>query len=137
MSRSLTHGAGENGVGIPGACATRNFTYLARGPLGDKTVLPLLEQTLITFDIIHNVHASDVKAPGIFKHSRSRLDMIAPIINIRTGISQSKIAVSHWDLTKYYYTSHVCDSCQTYNCYNRYDVEDVGMYWSYFQENFS
>ena len=29
MSGSLTHGSGEN---IPDACATRNFTYLARGP---------------------------------------------------------------------------------------------------------
>ena len=30
---SLTGGGGgENAPGIPGACATRNFTYLARGP---------------------------------------------------------------------------------------------------------
>ena len=28
----LTRGGGENIPGIPGACATRNFTYLARGP---------------------------------------------------------------------------------------------------------
>ena len=33
MSISLTSGVGENVPGIPGACATRNFTYLARGPL--------------------------------------------------------------------------------------------------------
>ena len=33
MSRSLTRGSGENFPGIPGACATRNFTYLVRGPL--------------------------------------------------------------------------------------------------------
>ena len=32
MSGSLTRGGGENDPGIPGACATRNFTYLARGP---------------------------------------------------------------------------------------------------------
>ena len=31
MSGSLTHGSGENVPGIPGACATRNFSYLARG----------------------------------------------------------------------------------------------------------
>ena len=35
MSRSLTRGCGENVPGIPGACATRNFTYLARGPCCD------------------------------------------------------------------------------------------------------
>ena len=32
MSGSLTRGGGENIPGIPGACATRNLTYLARGP---------------------------------------------------------------------------------------------------------
>ena len=32
MSGSLTGGGGENIPGIPGACATRNFKYLARGP---------------------------------------------------------------------------------------------------------
>ena len=32
MSGSLTRGGGENSPGIPGACATRNFAYLARGP---------------------------------------------------------------------------------------------------------
>ena len=33
MSGSLTCGGGENVPGIPCACATRNFTYLVRGPL--------------------------------------------------------------------------------------------------------
>ena len=33
MSGSLTRGGGENVPGNPGACATRDFTYLARGPL--------------------------------------------------------------------------------------------------------
>ena len=32
MSGSLNCGGGENVPGIPGACATRNFTYLTRGP---------------------------------------------------------------------------------------------------------
>ena len=32
MSGSLTSGGRENVPGIPGACATRNFAYLARGP---------------------------------------------------------------------------------------------------------
>ena len=32
MSGFLTHGDGENVPGIPGACATRNFTYLTSGP---------------------------------------------------------------------------------------------------------
>ena len=33
MSGSLTRGCGENVPGIPGACATRNFTHLVRDPL--------------------------------------------------------------------------------------------------------
>ena len=32
MSGSLTRGGGESVPSIPGACATRNFTYLIRGP---------------------------------------------------------------------------------------------------------
>ena len=32
MSGSLTRGGGENVSDIPGACTTRNFTYLVRGP---------------------------------------------------------------------------------------------------------
>ena len=32
MSGSLTHGGGEHDPGIPGACTTRNFTCLPRGP---------------------------------------------------------------------------------------------------------
>ena len=32
MSGSLTRGGGENVPGIPGACATRNYKYLVRGP---------------------------------------------------------------------------------------------------------
>ena len=34
LSGSLTRGGRENVTGIPGACTTRNFTYLARGPRG-------------------------------------------------------------------------------------------------------
>ena len=32
MTGSLTRAGGENVPGIPGACATHSFTYLARGP---------------------------------------------------------------------------------------------------------
>ena len=39
MSGSLTSGDGENVPGIPGACATCNFTYLVRGPCDDQATL--------------------------------------------------------------------------------------------------
>ena len=32
------HHGGENFPGIPGACATRNFTYLVRGPWIEKRI---------------------------------------------------------------------------------------------------
>ena len=35
MSGSLIRGGGENVPGIPGACATRNFAYLVRGPFSN------------------------------------------------------------------------------------------------------
>ena len=38
MSGSLTRGGGENVSGIPGACATRKFTHLVRGPLVEPTL---------------------------------------------------------------------------------------------------
>ena len=39
MSGSLTRGGGENDPGIPGACATRNITYMARGPWELDTIM--------------------------------------------------------------------------------------------------
>ena len=38
ISGTLTRGGGENVPGIPCACATLNFTYLARGPWGAKSI---------------------------------------------------------------------------------------------------
>ena len=37
MSGSLTSSGGENAPSIPGACTTRNFTYLARGPCSNAS----------------------------------------------------------------------------------------------------
>ena len=37
MSGSLSRGGGKNVAGIPGACVTRDFTYLARGPWNPTT----------------------------------------------------------------------------------------------------
>ena len=41
MSGSLTRGGGENVPGIPGACATRYFVYLARGPCTRDQRIPV------------------------------------------------------------------------------------------------
>ena len=39
MSVSLNRSSRENVPGIPGACATRSFSYLARGPLWRRGIL--------------------------------------------------------------------------------------------------
>ena len=54
MSGSLTRGGGENVSGIPGACATRNFSYLVRGPLG------LVELPMITVENRGPIQYKDV-----------------------------------------------------------------------------
>ena len=43
MSGWLTRGGGEYIPGIPGACATRNFTYLARGPWHHQVTISITE----------------------------------------------------------------------------------------------
>ena len=48
MSGSLTRGGGENVPGIPGACATRNFTYLARSPWKLTQILQMSLRIRIT-----------------------------------------------------------------------------------------
>ena len=48
MSGSHTRGVGENVPGIPGACVTRNFTYLARGPLLATSHTPLIDGSTAT-----------------------------------------------------------------------------------------
>ena len=45
ISGFLTRGGGENVRAIPGACATRNFTYLVRGPLKQETPRSWLDCT--------------------------------------------------------------------------------------------
>ena len=61
MSGSLTRGGGENVPGIPGACATRKFAYLARGPW--------IRRALIwKYTSIHSFHLSDSNASVILAH---------------------------------------------------------------------
>ena len=52
MSGSLTRGGGGNVPGIPGACATRNFTYLERCPHECKAELS-------SFLITGSIHFSE------------------------------------------------------------------------------
>ena len=64
---SFEVGGGENVLGIPGACATRNFTYLVRGPHSTMMCIyfyTLNRQIRIIADQLnswcnHEVHADD------------------------------------------------------------------------------
>ena len=60
MPESLTRSGGENVPGIPGACATRNFTYLVRGPWGVSDIssanaFKLLNSTNWTKGHLHSI----------------------------------------------------------------------------------
>ena len=59
MSGSLTRGGGEN---VPGACATLNFTYLARGPLPEATLILLYNHYS---DVIMSAVASQITGVSI------------------------------------------------------------------------
>ena len=59
LAVSFEIGGGENVPGIPGACATRNFVYLARGPWrrSDTVLLCLFHCGLVTpYDIVDMDH---------------------------------------------------------------------------------
>ena len=48
MSGSLTRGGEENVPVIPGACATRNFTYLVRGPLPEPIMTQFIDADMLS-----------------------------------------------------------------------------------------
>ena len=52
MSGTLTRGGGENLPGIPGACATLDFTHLARGSLSTTLHKDLYKLSLAAFDVV-------------------------------------------------------------------------------------
>ena len=50
-SGSLTHGGGENAPGIPGACATCNYTYLVRGHVSGIGLSPRQRQPITSSNV--------------------------------------------------------------------------------------
>ena len=54
MSGSLTRDGGENVHGIPGTCATRNFTYLSRGPPPQTTPKQRTPSTMRTWVLTYS-----------------------------------------------------------------------------------
>ena len=85
MSGSLTCDGGENVPGIPGACATRNFTYMARDPCAGITwmIYPLLiephrNKTQHTSGIFHRYGT-------VFRFDLSLVEV--QMTNLMTGLS--------------------------------------------------
>ena len=68
MSGSLTRG-GENVPGIPVACATRNFTYLARGPWVN-ILLTLFEPFMSVESNVYSLRAPVAESRQINEHAQ-------------------------------------------------------------------
>ena len=74
MPGSLTHRSGENVPGIPSACATLNFTYLAKGPWRKFLYLyptipkEALHNPYSKIEVFHQIHfiATLPKCPSFF-----------------------------------------------------------------------
>ena len=57
MTGSLTHSGGKNVPGVSGACATRNFTYLVRGPWQWKQNIPMQSPFVsFTMTVLHHIY---------------------------------------------------------------------------------
>ena len=93
MSGSLTRGGGENVPGIPGARATRNFTYLVRGPLWR----PL--ETRIYVWWMSRRHSSDM-AINLFKKNRMTVfiavDFAVPIKSVHVKFDDDLMTLKHF-----------------------------------------
>ena len=84
MSKSLSRGVGENVPGIPGACSTRNFTYLARGS-SSRAILTSWQAN------IFHITGSFVRETASHRRILSR--MVWPWPDVRARMCQNRA----WD----------------------------------------
>ena len=68
MSGSLFSGGGENVPGIPGACTTRNFTYLARGPWTLSATVLVMTYCLNLISQVYFVTSGKVHDQSTYTH---------------------------------------------------------------------
>ena len=112
MSGSLASGGGENVPGIPGACATRNFMYLIRGPWRRcKLKLRPSRSSNLTLSPDHHRPGERTGGPQWRRQwcaSGCRLGSIAPrrytqecvfenVFQMATILLRSKCVRSNWD----------------------------------------
>ena len=93
MSGLLTRGGGENVPGIPGACATHNFTYLARDPwLSMSRLLPSPRHQwpfLLTWFIFNYSTGVQIVSCTLSDDS---------VLSESTGLFNPVLCVSQWNL---------------------------------------
>ena len=90
MSGSLTPGGGENVPGILGACATRNFTYLARGPCYSLWATPPITSSLLC--ILQRLHVRIIKLGNCLVHQKFSMEQLSARgspIGIESGINHA------------------------------------------------
>ena len=79
MSGSLTRCCRENVPGIPGACATRNFKYLVRGPWSVTFSFSALEETLDCYtEVFRDCTDEELDAYDLlesYQNARTSLEM--------------------------------------------------------------
>ena len=85
ISGSLTHGGGEIVPGIPGACATRNITYLVRDPSGDsilfETILFVRQWPVYpVYDIQHHGCCCHADATTWRRHQMETFSIVMLVI---------------------------------------------------------
>ena len=86
MSGSLTHSCGENVPGIFGACATRNLTYLARGPWKINILIPRY--------MAYITHYNDVMMSALASQITSLTIVYSTVYSRRRSKKTSKIRVN-------------------------------------------
>ena len=122
MSGSLTNGGGENVPGIPGACATRNFAYLVRGPLPYDLGYDKSGNDLIKSGNNHypkKFWSSFMKSRRITRPSLSRHDIMALLVCkislYDNGVYDKTCLYHHILYTKLYVILYIYIICCIYS----------------------
>ena len=83
MSGSLNRRGGESVPGIPGACTTSNFTYLARGPM--TTAVYICASVFYTYIKVYDVFAENENKKVIFRVlTNSKVDFVVQSENCKS-----------------------------------------------------
>ena len=94
MSGSLTRSGEENVPGIPGACATRDFSCLVRGPCNDPSIKTYWQQLNGTTG-----HNSELIRTGKIHHNYTFFDVIFNCGSSMNYVSINRILFEHDEIS--------------------------------------